>query len=482
MNDSGTDGDELAGDGVYTATVTDYQSNGQIAEFFVQALGPNGQSTQLPSQGEARPGMWVVDNSSVGDDLRSLRFVVSAHDLRALTTDRGESAEFDYDFPRLSNHYFNMTFISNEEKIIYGGEIRKSGSAFLRTNGNDLSKAKWKIPSDHYYRGRNKLALDNDATSNGRRYHNRISRYWLYLLGSPVYEGEYVRVIVNDDGADILEEIEPPGNDYLDRVYDQGSEGELYRIDDEWWFQDSWSRDGRDADWRYKNTDEAIRYHTEWIKRSRETDYDYSSLIAFFKMVTENNFTEESINRVVDADQMAIYAAVRGYTGDWDSITLNRGKNSFMYRRPTDGRFILMQWDSDLAFGNTNERFVGSLPSIRNYFGKPYIERRLGHFLTRLLDDYSEDSPRLEAWFDAEEQSSPSFTMNRGTYESWINGRSSRANSEVGSARNANFSVSTGNGNSASTSSDVYSIRGTAPSKVYAVSIADPSRGEVAMD
>jgi len=471
MNDAGTDGDEVAGDGVYTATISDYQGAGSIAEFFVQAVGANGQTTQLPSGGEAQPGMWVVDNNSASSDLRSLRFVVSQHDMRAMTTNQGESSEFDFNFPRLSNHYYNMTFISNEEKIIYAGEIRKSGSAFLRSNNADLSKAKWKLPGDHYYRGRSKLALDNDAAGNNNRYHNRINRYWLYLLGQPVYEGEYVNVVVNNDNAGLREEIEPPGNDFLDRVFPDGSNGELYRIDDEWWFDDDWGRQGRDADLSYKGTDEAIRYHTEWMKRSRETEYDYSALTSMFKTVSQNNFTEEEINRIMDPDQMALYAAVRGYTGDWDSITLNRGKNAFLYRKPTDGRFMFLQWDSDLAFRNANETFIGNLASVRNYFGKPYIERLYQHYLTRLADEFAEDSPRLSAWFDAEEASSSSFVVNRNTYESWIDNRANRTNSEIGNGRNANFAITTGDNGAGTTSNNSYAITGTSPTSVYSVRV-----------
>lgn len=480
MNDAGIDGDEFAGDGIYTATITDYQTNGQVVEFFVQALGSNGKSTQLPIKGEAHPGMWVVDNNALGGDLRNLRFVVSEHDLRAMNTNNGESSEYDFNFPRLSNHYFNMTFISNEEKIIYACEIRKSGSAFLRSNNSDLSKAKWKIPTDHYYRGRSKLALDNDAASNNNRHHNRLTRYWLYLLGSPVFEGEYVQATVNNDAPGLREEIEPPGNDYFDRVYENGSNGELYRADDEWWFTDSWNRDGRDADWSYKNTDEPIRYHTEWIKRSKETEYDYSSLISMFKTVSGNKFSEEGIDRIMDADQLAIYAAVRGYTDDWDSITLRRGKNCFLYRKPTDGRFILVQWDSDLAFSNPNAELLGNLPGIRNYFTKPYVERRFNHYLTRMLDDYTIGSPRLSAWFDAEEASSALYTMNRGTYEEWNNNRANRASNQVGNSRNEDFAVTTGNGESTSTADDIYSISGTSPSSVYAIKVADHPEASLA--
>ena len=52
--------------------------------------------------------------------------------------------------------------------------------------------------------------------------------------------------------------------------------GELYRIDDEWWFDDGWV-DKIAPRLVMERTHEPERYHAEWIKRSRESEYDYSA-------------------------------------------------------------------------------------------------------------------------------------------------------------------------------------------------------------
>lgn len=478
MNDSGEDGDERAGDGVFTATLTEYQNNGRIAQFYVVAAGENGASTQLPSQGSDRPAMWVVDNSNIDSDLRTLRFVISDYDRSALSG-TGESAVFDYSFPRLSNHYFNMTFISNEEKIIYGAEVRKSGSPWTRSGGSGLSRGKWKVPGDRPFRGRIKSSFDDDAANGDRRYNNRLPRQWLYWLGHPANENEFVHLIINDDSPDLREDIEPVANDFLDRNFSDGTDGELYRIDDEWWFQDDWNRNQRNADWGYKGTHNPTRYHTEWMKRSREADYDYSSLTSMMQVVTTNRFSEAEATRIFDHDLMAMNAAVRGYMGDWDTFTLNRGKNGYLYRKSTDGRFMLLHWDSDLAFRDTNETFIGNLSGVRNYFGKPYVERLYHHYLDRLVNEFAQDSARIDAWFEAEEASSSAFTVNTGKYQDWFSGRESRANSEIGSDRSVAFRITTGNGSSASTSQPVYTLSGQVPSAAYTVRIVDHPEAQV---
>ncbi|HKS35733.1 MAG TPA: lamin tail domain-containing protein, partial [Verrucomicrobiae bacterium] len=335
FDDGVSGGDALARDGIYTATLTEHKVNGRIVQFYVRAAAQNGQESRLPKQGAGRPALYVVDDRGITRDLRTARFVVSTYDLDAIAN--GGVAKHSYRFPRLSNSYKNMTFISNEDEIFYGGEIRNSGSPWTR--GGDLSRGKWKLPEDRRFRGHQKFYYDNDPTA-GRMHHNRITRYWLYLLGHPVNENEFIRVIVNTGSASIREDTEPLGNDLLDRLFENGSSGELYRIDDEWWFRDDWMRNYRNADWSYKNSENSVRYHSEWMKRTMEDDYDYSALINLFRTAASpSTYTQAQIERLVDAEAVLKMSAVRGYIGDWDSFTLNRGKNGYMYRRWSDGKF-----------------------------------------------------------------------------------------------------------------------------------------------
>ena len=67
--------------------------------------------------------------------------------------------------------------------------------------------------------------------------------------------------MINGGNASLREDVEPNANDFLKRNWEDGHLGELYRIDDEWWFDDGWGRQNRNADWSYKDTDEPERYH-----------------------------------------------------------------------------------------------------------------------------------------------------------------------------------------------------------------------------
>ena len=467
MADDGlTQGDEIANDGLYTATVTDYQSDSNVIEFYVEASTSGGTSVQ-PSNSPDRPALWVVDNSAIARDLRTERFVISARSLNALSR-AGDSQTFDYKFPRLSNHYFNATFIGDESEIVYNCELRKSGSPWTRAGGSDLSRAKWKTPGDYRYRGYSRRSIDNDANG-GRAYHNRIIRYWLYLFGHAANENEFIRVVVNGANAAIREDVEPNSNDFLKRNWPDGQLGELYRIDDEWWFEDNWNRQNRNADWSYKDTDEPERYQSEWIKRSRETEYDYGAFINWVKSVGENDFTREEIERMADIDMMAANAVVRGWCDDWDTLTRNRGKNGYFLRRNTDHRWMLIQWDSDLTFSNSNAPFIGGLPGVGNFYSKPYVQQRVNYYLGEMLDKYTHNSARLAAWFQCEEEASPSYANNVSIYTTWNANRVTPAQSEIGSALTTALTITP----TSTTTASTIALTGTSPYNAFTIRVAN---------
>ena len=84
------------------------------------------------------------------------------------------------------------------------------------------------LPGDRLFRMRGKTVVDPSGIANTPRfYDDRIARYFLYLMGHPINEMEYAHWAVNGDGFTVREMHEPIANDFLDRVWDNGSEGTL---------------------------------------------------------------------------------------------------------------------------------------------------------------------------------------------------------------------------------------------------------------
>jgi len=467
LDDGVSGGDEKAGDGIYTAQLTEYGQNGQIVQFYVQALLPNGQISRQPKEGSERPAMYVVDTTTSAGDLRRMRFVVSALDLRAISNQDGPTPPYGYAFPRLSNHYFNTTVIVNEKDVIYGCEIRSAGSPWTR--GGGIDRAKFKFPKDNLFRGKGNLLYRNYDV--GWWSHDRIVRYWLYLLGNPTPENEFIQVKVNSGGSSVREEVEVVGNDMLDRAYENGSDGELYKIDDEWWFQDNWNRNSRNADWSYKGSDNSGRYHSEWMKRTRENEDDYSALISFFKKVYLGPYTQAEIERLVDPVALMKACAVGGYIHAWDFFSLDRGKNCYFYRRSTDGRFLFFPWDMKRSFDNAGASFYNGMPGFRPYLDKPYNFRLFKHYLNRLLENYTLNSARMYAWLQLEENASTQFPFNY-SYANWFANRQNPAFNLLGSNRTMPFSIATGSRLPVATTGSTMTLVGVAPLRVFKVEVA----------
>ena len=345
--------------------------------------------------------------------------------------------------------------------------MRNSGSPWTR--GGGLDRPKFKLPNDRRFRSHSHYYYDNDPA--GGNFHNRVTRYWLYLMGHPVSESEIVRLVVNNYGIDLREEIEPVHHDLLNRNFDRGSHGQLYRIDDEWWFADNWERDQRDADWDYKGTDNPGRYRTEWMKRTNEAEDDFTGLIAFFKLVSSGKYTQGEIEKFLDPRAVLKYAAVRGYIADWDNFTMGRGKNGFFYQRATDGVFQFLQWDSDLAFGDPNSGFYGR---IAPWLEKPWNSRLFHYYLASLHENYTKDSARFKAWLQAEEDASNSYSPNPSFYIDWCNRREAAVLRQLGAGYTIPFKINPVNPSNTVAKAAV-TLTGTAPWTTFAVELQGSS-------
>ena len=498
MVDNGASGDAIAGDGIYTAQIAPgsfvgYATNGAIIQFYVRAAAANGQMADLPKGGAETPGMWVVDSSVAATDLRRMRIVISQYWADALSQDSGtggNTARFNYKFPKLSGHYFPCVFIHNDSAIYYDATVRKTGSPFTRATNNSLDRARVTLPGDRPFRGKGKLYWDNDA-SGGSMLHNRIHRYWLYLLGVPGNQNEVCRVAKNNVAYAVRETSEVFDKDMLSRIWDNGSSGQFFEMDDRFWIGDDGStRNGNDnATWDYKvgdsqGVENPTAYQNQFIPKSREWEYDYGTLIEWCRQIETNaTISQESLERMGDTQAMAAYAAVRGYTADWDNITMGRGKNGFFYNRSTDHKWMLIHWDSDNAFQTThiNDAVIGTLTNVGTtapgYFAKPFVRRYVNYYLNEMITTYSAGGPRIGAWIAAEENASTSYAV-PPTYATWpttlatsgtLQTRHSVIQTFIGATSlNAAFAT-TSPANNASTAADAVTIAGTAPSNAFSV-------------
>ncbi|MBM3875545.1 MAG: hypothetical protein FJ386_02350 [Verrucomicrobia bacterium] len=461
MTDDGSNGDEAAGDGIYTALLPEYRGEGQIVQFYVRAVA-HGDATVLPRKGAEMPAMFLVDSRPVPRDLRVQRFVISPADLDRLS--QGNTNKHLFRFPRLSNRYLNATFVSNERDIFYNARVHPAGSSFTRDVS--LNRAKFKLPIDHTFRGRMKLTWDSNNPN------TRLANYMLYLLGHPVAQVEFVRHVINNGNFEFREDSEVFNNDFLNRIFKDGAQGELYRTTYMFYYKDdNTGGPQRTAALNTNFGDDPNNYRIIWNKRTGEEEDNFNNLLHMLRTVGQNRFTEEEINRIFDLELTLKNWAVRGYSKDSDTFSMGTAHNCFFYRKSTDGRWMCLLWDADFAFGGfdpkSQEGFWGG--NVNNLLDKPYIRRLFHYYLVEILENYTKNSPRIEAWMRAEEDSSSAYTIDMAAYRRFFDLREQFALQRMGDNYKVNFKVTSNNGQPMATASDTITLEGIAPYGIFKV-------------
>ncbi len=211
------------------------------------------------------------------------------------------------------------------------------------------------------------------------------------------------------------------------------------------------------------------------------------------------------MDRMLDLKRAALYAAVRCYIGDWDNFTGNRGKNGYFYRRPTDGKFEFHHWDSDLGFqtGYFNMAVPGTVGGTgwTNLTGTPLFRHYVNFYLTELLQKYTKNSARMNAFLDANNyqtgatdplapftlRTSSVYPANDGdvasrgleVYTNWWNRREANIITQINTYGGTNltrpYSISTTNNQTVST--PTFTINGEAPSSVWSVDVLGHPEG-----
>src|SRR5208282_2370629 len=149
MNDKGTDGDAIAGDGIFSATIPGQAAN-QIAAFYLSATDRRGATTRFPA---IRPN----DNEPVrecvvmfGDGNPGGSFGVYHLWLTQTNVTRwGNLAD-------LSNEGNDFTFVYDNNRIIYNALGHFSGSPFHQefdTPVGALCAYDWDFPDDDKFLG-----------------------------------------------------------------------------------------------------------------------------------------------------------------------------------------------------------------------------------------------------------------------------------------------------------------------------------------
>jgi len=429
MNDNGTGGDALGGDGLYSATIP-AQSAGTVVAFLVQASDGSGATNIFPAGLKSNAGIPRECVVAFGDTIPTGSF--SHHHVFITQNWAHQWATWG----GVSHEKYDGTWVDGGGRIVYDWSGRYAGSPYHQYLGSPVSTVggmHWDMPDDDQVFGTASFDKQH-VPGNGALDDDTIQReqtsYWMaHKIGLTRQNRRYYVYYVNGNRhGPMMEDAQVPGTDMIKEYWPDDRDGVLYK--NMGWFEGdvalqsdgymnfsmpSWCTLGA-----YTTTLNGVpnqyklaRYRWMWvIKQYPVSANDYSDLFALIEAANTSPTSPSyhaDIEAQVDTEEWMRLSAMEHATGDWDSFFTQNQWNMYCYR-PTMGKWTALKWDWNITLGggtqtwgpDASELFdVGSNDPIMGAFQTciPYRRAYLRAFqdIANLAMNNSVVDPLLEA-------------------------------------------------------------------------------------
>jgi hypothetical protein len=405
LRDDGGGGDAVAGDGLYTVTLPG-QAAGALVAFRLTATDalatpPGAANAQFPAV-SAEEALIRFGEPAIFGNLGVYRIWMTASNLNIWTTRE-----------RLSNEAMDGTMAYGNFRAIYNSGARYRGSPFTRNPSSPAgvgvaANYVWTLPDDDLLLGSDELNLDclePGGSSNVRDVTalREVTAFEiLNQLNLPFSYQRYVHIVINGitstaRNIPVYTDSQQPNGEYTRMWFPEGQEGDLYKIDDWFEFNDTPARLGnKSASLENFITTGGVkkqaRYRWCWEKKfNRGLNDDYSSLFAAVDALNSPTPTYvQQLEREFELREWLSALAFRHVVGDWDGYGYQRGKNQFCYR-PANGKFWMLMWDLDFALGCNSghapgqDLFTVSLGGAAGSDNMPEVNRMYTNGYTRRI-------------------------------------------------------------------------------------------------
>lgn len=469
MRDDGTNGDALAGDGIFTARING-RSAGSMAAFYLEATDTpvsGAVTTRFPANAPTRECLVRWGDARLFGNLGVYRLWQRQSDFNALRSREP-----------LANDNLDCTFVYDEGRVIYNASMRGKGSPWHGGSvGGDYVFA---FPDDDPFLGARDLALVTVGNlGNDDSAQREQAAFWIgRQMGLPTLHRRHVFFYENGTRKQqVYEDTEEPNGYYVDRWWPDGQDGDLYKVEDWFEFNDAgnsftFSRDATlqpftTTGGQYK----LARYRWAWRKRAVvDSANNYTHL---FNVVTALNLSSGSyvpqVENLVDVENWLGIFALQHIVGNWDAYGYNRGKNAYIYK-PVNGRFGMVPWDIDFVLGSgsdgtstdifgTNDPTVTKLwntPAFRRVYLRAYLDAIAGPLRNENID------PVLDGRFAALAANGVSVANPRAI-KTWVSSRRNYLANRIRGMDTTDFSIANNGGADFDTAQSQITLTGAAP-------------------
>jgi len=465
MNDSGTDGDALAGDGRYSAMIPG-QAQGTLVAFWITAVDAAAApaTNRYPEPG---PTGWPVRECLIrfGDprppgSLGTYRFWITAANINRWTTITGG---------RYSNEPIDVTFVSGDYRVIYNAGARWRG--LWRSYGNPCDSGAYSVefPLGRRFLGQNELKLDQIGQngSDATRQNEGFTFWMARRIGVPAPEFRYVRLIANGNQRPIMHDLQIPSRDMC-RSWYEDDDPTVYKHTG--WIGDPFDR-RIDGLGQYK---QAVYRWNSQRKLSRIPNDDYTPIYALAEAsaTTDTAAYLARMQALLNVRDWVAFFAICGAVGDWDHWGWSYSHNSYAYV-PDDRGAAVFIYDMD-NIGQASSLFPNNHVLPPKMFRSEHapFRRQFYAILKELAEGPltpSEAEGRLDAWYRA-------FVANGANveYPTWMKNLCASVRTSILTQLtpfNVSFAVTNNGGQSFSTTNVIVRLGGYAPLNVDRIEV-----------
>ena len=488
MNDAGTNGDAIAGDGIYSATLPGL-SSGALA-FHLVATDGLGSTNRFPEL--------INDNAPVrecvvwfGEPSPTNLFGTYHLWLTQTNVDRWKA------LPVMSNEDIDGTLVYNG-RVIYNMFGRYSGSQWHQNYdgpaGYRACHYVWSMPKDDRllgYTSFNKIHwpgndIQNDTINNMYNdptlQREQAANLFLRQLGVPWMNRRLVAVYVNGTRRGKLMEdaCRPTGGGAQDQYFSDDAEGQFFKL--QRWYEGittSVISECRLATYttsggRFKTA----RYRPNWgLKNSPGSLSDFTNVYALIAAATAYNQSNyvDLIENVVDVENWMRVSAANHAAGNWDCFgSTGSGQNVDAWVSPNH-RWPLFVIDFSICLDNNaaSAWYQANLDGFYDgawfhMYAKPKFQRMYYRALNELANGVMRAdviNPILDAKYAAITAAGISATAPNNT-KNWIAYRKYYIDDSLSSVNATTFAPVS---NSFTTATNCVTLTGTAPVEVTTI-------------
>ena len=374
MRDDGTGGDSVAGDGIYSATLSG-KSSGTLIAFRIKATDARTNSATALFPAKAPTEECLIR----WDDPIPAGTFAHYHMWNTSTTDSLRTAP-------LNNTYRDITLVYGNWRVIYNAGFRDKGSPYHGGGGSYAVINPADEPllgtTDRVFRSTG----NGGAEATGLR--NQVTTWIGKQMGIPYLHSHYILVWRNGGlQYGVSQDEENPSGEYAKNNFPSASEGDLYKIAIWFEFDDDNSNFGSvsstlESFTTTGNAYKLARYRFNWQTRGYGgTANNYTNVFNLVKAANDAtaNYVPGLLNLADINEWMRVFAYHR-VLGNWDSYSYSVGQNMYAYKLP-ESTWKLMPWDIDFTLGDgggpSEGLWGGQDPLVNKMYDTPTFRRML---------------------------------------------------------------------------------------------------------